>query len=150
MNKVIRVWIWLCHDSGINIHIYCLKLVLYFQEAYFIFFIIWVPMMVWLSSLYVSKTNNKLHKNTTVKYQIQESTFSASCLCAERGGVLLRSKRTAFGSVEGRISWILLQQNQPNACVLLYWKWGNAKLTGWKGNPRWNVCKSCNTVICKA
>lgn len=73
--------------------------------------------MVWLSSLYVSKTNNKLHKNTTVKYQIQESTFSASCLCAERGGVLLRSKRTAFGSVEERISWILLQQNQPNASV---------------------------------
>lgn len=48
-------------------------------------------------------------------YQIKEFTFSAYCLCAGKGGMLLRSKRTAFGSVEGRINWVLLQQNHPNA-----------------------------------
>lgn len=58
-------------------------------------------MKVWFSSSWsMSKTNNKLQENAVVKYQIEESTFSARCLCAGRGGVLLRSKRTAFGREE--------------------------------------------------
>lgn len=83
------------------------------------------------------KTNNKLHETAVVKYQIQGFASCAHCSCAG-GGVLLWSKRTSLCECQcGGKNRLDFTMSKPAKClwVSLSWKWGNAKLNRWKGNP---------------